>query len=150
MPKISSIFSGTCKDFVGITLKICDIFCRCCPWLSVSVDASILLGRISGSGVKQQLPYHFRICLESWNIWLCHVQPPATYSPISLPSEPLTGRLCAFYQHVTSCQLTFQWPTAPSARISVSSVHSLPLFPIIAIIGSFMVDRKWLVQVAIR
>ena len=142
MTKIPLIFSGTCKDFVGITLEICDIFCRCCPWLSVSVDASILLGRISGRWVKQQLPCHFRICLESWNIWLCHVQPPATYSPISLPSEPLTGRLCAFYQYVTSVSHPSSDPPHILPGFQLVLVHSLPVFPIIAIIGSFMLDRK--------
>lgn len=120
MTKIPLIFSGTCKDFVGITLEICDIFCRCCPWLSVSVDASTLLGWISGRVVKQQLPYHFRICLESWNIWLYRVQLPLTYSHISLHSEPLTGRLCAFSQHVTSCQPTFQWSTPHPPRLPIS------------------------------
>ena len=120
MTKIPPIFSGTCKDFVGITLEICDIFCRCCPWLSVSVAASILLGQISGRCVKQQLPYHFRICLESWNIWLCHVHPPSTYSSISPPSRasyrPIMRLLSACYIMLA----TFQWPTAHSARIPIS------------------------------
>lgn len=145
MPKISPIFSGTCKDFVGITLEICDIFCRCCPWLSVSVDASTLLGWISWRCVKQQLPCHFRICLESWNIWLYRVQLPITYSPISLHSKPLTGRLCAFYQHVTSCQRLPLTDYLLLPGFLLVPVHFLSVFPIIAIIGSFMPDRKWLV-----